>query len=41
MFSDSGESKKFNLKIAKQKFKFEGEWYTIHDAFGLGDNSEK
>ncbi len=41
MFSGAGDTKKFNLKIAKQKFKYDGEWYIIHDAFGLGDNSEK
>ena len=42
LYSIPGEEiKQFNLKIAKQKFKYRGEWYTVHDAFGLGDNSEK
>jgi len=42
---DAGNSLKdrFELQIHKQKFKYQGEWYVIHDAFGLGgsNNEEK
>ena len=41
LYSLPGVDKKYNLKIAKQKFKFRGEWYNIHDAYGLNDNEEK
>ena len=33
--------KHLNLKIDKQKFKYNGEWYIVHDAYGLGGSSEK
>jgi hypothetical protein len=36
------QNNKFELQIQRQKFKFQGEWYAIHDAFGLGgSNSEE
>lgn len=30
---------RFELQIQRQKFKFQGEWYVIHDAFGLGGSN--
>lgn len=35
------KSLKYQLRIVRQKFKVQGEWYAIHDAFGLGGSDDK
>ncbi len=33
------KNEKYDLQILKQKLKIMGEWYVIHDAFGLGGSN--